>query len=211
MIRAIYFDGFKTLFRWKKPDPEDMILEHFRLSLSYTEVQQRVMTVHCDAFGHDIERFELRAAQNLGLDGSQRQELSRLLHEAGRRAALEGDAQHVIEELKGRGYRLGLITDIWPHPIADGIIPTSFIRLFDVFSPSYAVGKVKPDPERFLAALHGVNPHEAAMIGDSIEMDIMPAKSLGMTTVLFDPRHEHRNPPADYQVPSLADVLKIFP
>jgi putative hydrolase of the HAD superfamily len=58
-------------------------------------------------------------------------------------------------------------------------------ELIDVTVCSERVGVRKPDPEIFLLALEalGETPEQAAMIGDSLPSDIMPAKELGLTTV----------------------------
>ncbi|MDB5178243.1 MAG: haloacid dehalogenase, family protein [Patescibacteria group bacterium] len=55
---------------------------------------------------------------------------------------------------------------------------------------SYETGHIKPDPAIFQAALEraGVQPHEAAMVGDSLSDDIKPARALGLTAILVD-RH----------------------
>lgn len=58
---------------------------------------------------------------------------------------------------------------------------------FEVFSPE-VTGLKKPDAKAFRAVLErtGVFPEETVMVGDSLENDILPAKALGMKTVLID-------------------------
>jgi putative hydrolase of the HAD superfamily len=53
---------------------------------------------------------------------------------------------------------------------------------------SRAFGRTKPHPEIFLHALQllGVDPSEAAMVGDSYEDDIEGARALGLTAFLLD-------------------------
>lgn len=79
---------------------------------------------------------------------------------------------------------------------------------------SASVGLRKPDPQIFLMALDalGASPAEAAMVGDSLTADIMPAKSLGMTTCwirgdrVFIKGDEGA---ADHEVLGLDHALKI--
>jgi len=63
----------------------------------------------------------------------------------------------------------------------------------DVAVGSKAHGRIKPDPSIFLAALAalGVEPAEAAMVGDSYEDDIEGARALGMHAILLDRDGRH--------------------
>lgn len=73
-------------------------------------------------------------------------------------------------------------------------------------------GVSKPDPALFRRALERLSaaPAEAAMVGDSLPSDIMPAKALGLTTVwirgdqVFGRGDESA---ADHVVPDLAGAL----
>ena len=63
-------------------------------------------------------------------------------------------------------------------------------RLLDYFTStdvSGDIGKAKPDPEFFMHILNKleVMPGEAMMVGDRLDNDIIPAKKLGMKTVLL--------------------------
>jgi FMN phosphatase YigB (HAD superfamily) len=55
----------------------------------------------------------------------------------------------------------------------------------DSIADSSRLGIYKPDPRIFAAALSslGVDPRDAVMVGDSIEKDCLPARTMGMTTV----------------------------
>jgi len=55
-----------------------------------------------------------------------------------------------------------------------------------IISAPDMVGKLKPDPASFKAALKhtGLKPTEHLMIGDRFEKDLLPAKELGMRTCL---------------------------
>jgi FMN phosphatase YigB (HAD superfamily) len=52
---------------------------------------------------------------------------------------------------------------------------------------------------------------DTMVIGNSITKDILPAKKLGITTVLYDPHHKNDNSDVpDYIIPNLLDLLKII-
>ena len=62
------------------------------------------------------------------------------------------------------------------------------LGLFDVVVFSAEVGVEKPDPAIFLEALRvaGVEPRNAALIGDTYDEDVLGARSANMKVVLLD-------------------------
>jgi putative hydrolase of the HAD superfamily len=52
-------------------------------------------------------------------------------------------------------------------------------------------------------------PKDALFIGNSVHKDIMPAKKLGMTTILFDPEGKDKTNEADYNIRDLKEILSI--
>ena len=94
-----------------------------------------------------------------------------------------------------------------------GILP-----YFATVASSWEAGASKPDPAlfRYALALAGCAPEEAVMIGDRLDNDIFPAKSLGMKTVwlrqgfgaLQTPKGPEYMP--DYTIDSLTELPGIF-
>jgi HAD superfamily hydrolase (TIGR01509 family) len=110
-------------------------------------------------------------------------------HEVWRPAhAVLGSAQAMLDSLRGRGIKTGLVANAWPEPArvlradveASGLAP-----LLDVMVFSEEVGASKPQPEIFLHALRElrVEPENAMFVGDRLETDVQGAASVGMTTV----------------------------
>jgi HAD superfamily hydrolase (TIGR01549 family) len=66
---------------------------------------------------------------------------------------------------------------------------TGLDQLVEEVFVSEALGASKPDPEvyRIVLAQLGVGPATAAMVGDSLENDVLPARSLGMRSLLYAP------------------------
>ncbi len=63
-----------------------------------------------------------------------------------------------------------------------------------LFTPA-KTGGLKPDPKVFLNVLNTLNigPEEAVMIGDSIRRDLIPAKKLGIKSILIDRENKFPN------------------
>ncbi len=91
-----------------------------------------------------------------------------------------GDA---LRLLTGR-VRLGILSNFTGN--LELILREEGLRpLVDAVFDSAVVGLRKPDPAFFLHALDllGVAPGRAAMVGDSVDMDLLPARALGMTAM----------------------------
>jgi putative hydrolase of the HAD superfamily len=60
-------------------------------------------------------------------------------------------------------------------------------KYFQIFTPKETKFS-KPDERAFLAVLNffKTKPEETLMVGDEIERDLIPAKKLGMETILID-------------------------
>lgn len=81
-------------------------------------------------------------------------------------------------------YRLGMIANQPPH-FLPRVQKLGLDPYFDLILGSDDIGLKKPDPAFFRYALEqlGIKPEEAIMVGDRLENDIRPAKSLGMKTI----------------------------
>jgi HAD superfamily hydrolase (TIGR01549 family) len=102
----------------------------------------------------------------------------------------------VLAALKAHGCRLGIVSNFYGNllTICDefGLTPE-----LDTALDSAIVGLSKPDPRFFALALErlGRPAGETVFVGDSLERDVRPAKSIGMRTVwlrddLETPGHE---------------------
>ncbi|SMC22835.1 FMN phosphatase YigB, HAD superfamily [Desulfacinum hydrothermale DSM 13146] len=134
-------------------------------------------------------------------------------------------ASELIRTLKGRGCRVGLISNIW-HPFFEGFRRTcpEIIRLSDFCLLSYRFGKKKPHPsvyETGRQAAEEAGADTCWMIGDSYELDIAPAQKAGMKGlwILCRPERERellvdlvngRCPRPHGCVSSLEEVLDFF-
>lgn len=110
-------------------------------------------------------------------------------HEAWRPAhRVLASAQALLESLRSRGLKTGLVANSWPDParlLRRDVEEAGLATLLDVIVFSEDVGAMKPDPAIFLAATGalGVQPEAAMYVGDRLETDVQGAANLGMTTV----------------------------
>ena len=99
------------------------------------------------------------------------------------------EAEPLLHELRGRGIRLGLLSNThWPREWHERILARDGVRdLFDVRVYTSELRHTKPHAEAFRAVLGplGVPAEEALMVGDRPFDDISGAQALGMRTVLL--------------------------
>lgn len=104
------------------------------------------------------------------------------------------DVVPAFRRLTEAGIRIGLISN-WDRRLAGLFVGLGLDRYLDAIISSAEVGLHKPDPRIFELACRrlGVEPSEAAHIGDHHYADILGAESVGMTAVLID-RHDGAEP-----------------
>lgn len=119
----------------------------------------------------------------------------------------------LLRRLSDRGLKLGIVAN-QPQAAREGLARAGIGDLFDYQGLSGLTGFSKPDPRAFQAAAEalGMTPAECIMVGDRIDNDIMPAKALGMTTILLrGGRHRRQRPRSPEEEPDVVvtDVLEL--
>lgn len=109
---------------------------------------------------------------------------------------LHPDAIPLVEELKGRGFKVGAISD-WEETLPGLLAELKLAPHLDALAVSAIVGVTKPNPRLFeeAMALAAVTAGESIHIGDYYELDVAGARAAGITPVLFD--WKERTPDAD--------------
>ena len=116
-------------------------------------------------------------------------------------------------ELIRRGIRLGVVSDaprlqVWMRLCALGLQ-----HVFEAVVTFEDTGERKPAPAPFREVLRrlGVDPHEAMMIGDWAERDVVGAKGLGMTTVFarYGDTFDTKVSGADHDIDDLLELVAI--
>ena len=97
-------------------------------------------------------------------------------------------APALLESLRERGLRTGLVADSWPDPgriLRADAEALGFASHLDAMVFSGDVGGRKPAPEPFLHACRELRVEPAAVlfVGDSLERDVQGAAAVGMRTL----------------------------
>ena len=126
------------------------------------------------------------------------------------------EATCVLSALSER-YRIGIIANQPPGTEAR-LEEWGFSRFISLCLPSAELGLSKPDLRMFELAMEwaGCGPEHAVMVGDRIDNDITPAKSLGWKTIRIKqglsqgqvPMNAEQVP--DFEVQRLQEVLDIL-
>jgi HAD superfamily hydrolase (TIGR01509 family) len=124
----------------------------------------------------------------------------------------------VLQALKER-YRLGVVSNFYGNLDAvcrgAGLAP-----LFSALVDSHCVGAEKPDPAIFRAALDALRakPETTVLVGDSLQRDREGARRIGMRFIWMAPQGVEAartraapEPPVEYAVTDLRDLMKILP
>jgi putative hydrolase of the HAD superfamily len=160
---------------------------------------------------HDPTRFDdqpsaIGTMRELGVDEEEVAALAAAFCEHERGEVPPGHVEAILE--LSRTHRLGVVSNIWAPP---ELFREQFERAglgaafaFTVFSSEDR--SVKPSPRIFQRALAAL-PEDARVlfVGDSLERDIIPAKSFGMGTVWVTSSSEG-HPAADVVVDSLVGL-----
>jgi putative hydrolase of the HAD superfamily len=95
-------------------------------------------------------------------------------------------AREVLDELRRRGYRLGVISNA-DGRVRDLLEQAGVAALLEFILDSSEVGVEKPDPLIFEAAAShlGLPASECAYIGDIYEIDILGARGAGLYPILI--------------------------
>lgn len=122
-------------------------------------------------------------------------------------------ALEALAELRGRGHRLGLLTNGGARLQRAKLERYDLARFFDAVRIEGEVGVGKPEREAFAGALEalGAAGEPAMMIGDDLDADVAGASKAGLATVWVD--HAGAGPPAraprpDRVVRALAELLE---
>ena len=185
MIEAVLFDWNNTLvnFEW-----DDELVE----------------VGHRAGLGHDDPEFTARWRDAMLGGGNDDRRYADILgelgvadpdafidaeHEAWRPAhSVLASAQALLEALRSRGLKTGLVANAWPDPgrvLQQDAEAFGLADKLDVLVYSEEVGRRKPDPEIFLHACRRLEVEAVATmyVGDNLVTDVQGAAAVGMTTV----------------------------
>ena len=117
-------------------------------------------------------------------------------------------AVETIEHLDDSGVTLGVISDVDEDEGRHILATLGVLDAFETVTTSEAVGRKKPDPLLFETALSvtGVDPADAAFVGDRYSHDMRGGRDAGMTTIAYGAED---GPAVDYRIDHLSEILDI--
>lgn len=184
MVEAVLFDWGNTLvhFEWD----EDLVAAGHRAALGRDDPEFTARWREVVLGDHEYRPYD-ELLRELGVDDPDA--FIDAEHEAWRPAqAVLASASALLESLRSRGLKTGLVANAWPEPgrvLRVDAVRYGLAEVLDVMLFSTDIGVRKPAPEIFERALGelGVEPANAIYVGDSLETDVSGAARVGMTTV----------------------------
>lgn len=157
----------------------------------------------------DYMQFRLRS---MGIENESHLDLAAsALEKDANDVAFFDRAKETLEELKRRGYKLGIVTDTYhsKETKLGWLRRNGMDQVWDVFVSSCEEGVRKPDPAIYLTALRrlGLDPEEAAFVGHK-RSELDGAVAVGMRTVAFNYEAEAE---ADWYIEKFGELLALFP
>ena len=119
-----------------------------------------------------------------------------------------------LEELKGRGFKLGIASNRFTDP-SQLLQENGIYRFFDAVEYSNVPGYRKPSPYLLLkvAAAFGTNPHRCLYVGNIVKYDVVSATRAGMIPVLLtwcDPEEEEKVSSDTIVIEHINDLIEIL-
>ena len=207
MVKAVLFDVYNTLAGFQpsryeiqsracadfgiKVTPEG-ILTGYAVADAYMNAENAVSPLRLrdrqgkDDFFGEYERLVLRGS---GVDVTQEKALQifRRVRQVPYRLAPFDDVVPALEQLRSRGLKVGMISNI-DREGSELAASLGLTCHLDFTITSLEVGADKPAPAIFHAALAkaGVEPREAVHVGDQPTSDVEGALGIGISPVLLD-------------------------
>jgi len=223
LISTLTIDALGTLLRMEPPAPRlrEQLLQR-GVEVSEERAQQAFsreiayyLTHHVEGRDPDsLEQLRNRCAgvlrDSLGLRHIELGAIRSALLDSLHFQAFE-DAAPALEEIRGRGISIVAASN-WDSSLPEVLERVGLARLVDGVVSSAVVGVTKPAPKLFRAALAmaGAQPAEALHVGDSLEMDVIGARSVGMQAVLVTRDGATRGPDHVRSIRALTELPDLI-
>ena len=208
MIKAVFFDFYKTLCVWGQPLEASLqkIAERYGFEIDWERYATARENLYADASGSDPTEHSLLETmqeivesyyefiRGLGVQehvGQITWELLQSEHSlfAATNATLYDDVVPTLAHLRDTGFKLAIVSN-WDTPLDPLTERLGIAHYFDIIVASHdaRVRSAKPDPHIFNYTLTavGVSAAEAVHVGDTYEADIVGARNAGIRPILID-------------------------
>jgi putative hydrolase of the HAD superfamily len=197
----VWFDLGYTLLYKPREQSYRKVLEECGIDVTLEELEKTFhlvdklfMREYPRVFGRDPETFmpwflgHLNYRLGLRLDlSSTWQRLKEVRDSAAHRWLPFENVPRVLEELRRRRLRLGVITN-WDASARTLLERQGLAGFFEHIVVSSEEGCEKPDPRIFTLAMHraGVTPGECLYVGDNYYVDALGARKVGMGSLIVN-------------------------
>lgn len=220
MIRAVIFDLDNTLvdFVAMKRHAIDAAIGAMMdagINLSHIQIKSRIDKIY-EELGWEYQQvFDKLLKETLGYVDHRMLSAGIIAYRRAREAALK-PFPHVtatLMHLVKKGVKLAVLSDAPAREAWLRLCYINFHHIFDVVVTFDDTGERKPSPKPFLLALEKlqVDPHEAIMIGDWAERDMVGAKNVGMITAFarYGDAFGTGDVNADYDLTDIKQIINI--
>jgi putative hydrolase of the HAD superfamily len=207
MIKAVFFDLYQTLVHYQ-PSQEELeakALQNLGITVTAEALRRPILTanefIYQQIAGRPLSRrsreevmalyseYQQIVIKEAGIKADQKivMALLGMMQQAKMDLVLFDDVPAVLDDLKKRDLKLGLISNV-ERDMTATLTKLGLASKLDVVVTSQDAGFTKPQPEIFQYALKraGVQPAEAVYVGDQYQVDIGGAKNAGMQGILLD-------------------------
>lgn len=217
-IKAVLFDLHETLVHIENPVTAETISEYL-FSRSYEISPQQLKASWMFVSFIDYPKYGYRSWQSYfsrifwrlkaKVDKETLSHIVKLLES--KPYKLYSDAAGTVVEAKRNGLKTAIVTTIARFQFKKAIEPIK--EYFDFIMTGYEARCDKTNPKMYRKVLEilKVKPHEAVMIGDNVQVDVLLPKQLGIHAILLD--RKRQNPKcqaANAVVNSLQEALEII-
>lgn len=236
MLKGAIFDLGGTLIRltvsWDQVREGRMTaiyesLRERKLELDFNDVRREYLKLHeeeSEYAARTLEEIEMeetfsKLLDRLGIEMKQRPPIVDLVERSFgvelNSWVLFPGVHEMLHQVRDMGLKIGLLSNARSDWAVREILEhLDLTKYFDVILTSAAVGFRKPRPEPFRHVLErlGLSAGEAVMIGNSIEADVVGARSLGIKTIhaIFGDSVDEGNADPDVAVSAVPDVVSAI-
>jgi putative hydrolase of the HAD superfamily len=221
MIKAVVFDLDNTLvdFMGMKKQAIDAAIAAMMdagLNLRFDQVKEHIDAIYNELGIEYQQVFDALLQNTLGFVDLRILSAGVVAYRRAREAALK-PYPHVtatLMQLNRKGVKLAVVSDAPSREAWLRLCFINFHHFFDVVVTFDDTQERKPSPKPFQSALNqlGVLPHEAIMVGDWAERDMVGAKNVGMKTAFaaYGDSFGNQTVDADFELSDIKQLLDII-
>jgi len=231
MIKAVFFDLYHTLVHYQ-PSQEELesdALKSMNIEVSPTALRRPILAANEYIYQQMAQRplsrrskeekmalymeYQRVVLKEAGITPDEKVVLRLLgmMQQAKMNLVLFDDVTAALDDLKRRGYKVGLISNI-EQDMTTTLDKLGLSKRLDIVVTSQDAGFTKPQPEIFRYALEkaGVAAAEAVYVGDQYQVDVLGANSAGMQGILIDRDNYNQEKLDCPKLKKLGDIVEFI-